>query len=145
MITSAPVNSDHPQYGTVVALTGLLKDRIHFLTEAPDLMSYFLIDELPDYDTALLVPKKMEAADALKVLHATSELLPNLNLDDHEQTEAAFRELAEGLEMKPGQVFMPIRVAATGRAQSPGLFDTLAAVGKERLIARIDLAREKLG
>lgn len=144
MIADVPVDANHPQYATVVELSGLLKDRIHFLTEAPDLMSYFLIDELPDYDVALLVPKKMEPADALKVLDAVAEMLPGQNVDDHEVTEAAFRALAEQLEMKPGQVFMPIRVAATGRAQSPGLFETLAAVGKDRLIERIDLARTKL-
>lgn len=144
MIADAPVDATHPQYETVLELSGLLKDRIHFLTEAPDLMSYFLIDELPDYDTSLLVPKKMEAAEALKVLDAVALMLPNLNLDDLEQTELACRELAEHMEMKPGQVFMPIRVAATGRAQSPGLFETLAAVGKDRMIARVEFARKKL-
>lgn len=144
MIEDAPVDSSHPQYATVVELSALLKDRIHFLTEAPDLMSYFLVDELPDYDAALLIPKKMDAETALKVLDSVALALPNLNLDDLEQTELALRELAEHLELKPGQLFMPIRVAATGRAQSPGLFDTLAAVGKERLIERIDLARRKL-
>lgn len=144
MIDNAPADASHPQYDTVVELTGLLKDRIHFLTEAPDLMSYFLIDELPEYDTALLVPKKMEAAQAKDVLDRVALMLPNLNLEDVEQTELALRELAENMELKPGQVFMPIRVAATGRAQSPGLFETLAAVGADRLKERIDLARTKL-
>lgn len=144
MIENAEADTNHPQYETVVELSGLLKDRIHFLTEAPDLMSYFLVDELPDYDTALLVPKKMEAADAVRVLDAVALMLPNLNLDDLEQTELALRELAEHMELKPGQLFMPVRVAACGRAQSPGLFETLAAIGQERLIQRVDLARKKL-
>jgi len=144
MIENAPVDASHPQYATVVELSGLLKDRIHFLSEAPDLMSYFLIDELPDYDAALLVPKKMEASQAKDVLDRVALMLPNLNLGDLEQTELAMRELAENMELKPGQVFMPIRVAATGRAQSPGLFETLAAVGHDRLVERIDLARKKL-
>ncbi len=42
--------------------------------------------------------------------------------------------------MKAGQLFMPIRVAATGRTQSPGLFDTLAAIGKDRVATRLDQA-----
>lgn len=144
MIENAPVDASHPQYDVVLELSGLLKDRIHFLNEAPDLMSYFLVDELPDYDAALLIPKKMDAETALAVLDRVALALPNLNLGDLEQTELAFRELAENMELKPGQLFMPIRVAATGRAQSPGLFETLAAVGKDRLIARVDLARKKL-
>ena len=144
MIDDAPVDTAHPQYEIVLELTGLLKDRIHFLTEAPDLMSYFLVDELPDYDTALLVPKKMDAAQAKEVLDRVALALPKLDLSDLEQTELALRSLAENMELKPGQLFMPIRVAATGRNQSPGLFETLAAVGKDRLIERVDLARKKL-
>lgn len=144
MIEDAPADADHPQYATVVDLSGLLKDRIHLLTEAPDLMSFFLVDELPDYDAALLVPKKVEPAQAKEILDRVALMLPNLNLGDLEQTELAMRELAENMEMKPGQVFMPIRVAATGRTQSPGLFETLAAVGKDRMIERVDLARKKL-
>lgn len=144
MIEDAPADADHPQYETVVELSGLLKDRIHLLNEAPDLMSYFLVDELPDYETELLIPKKMDSETALKVLDNVALALPNLNLNDLEQTETALRALAENMELKPGQLFMPIRVAATGRKQSPGLFETLAAVGKDRLIERVDLARKKL-
>lgn len=144
MIADAPVDASHPDYERVVELTALLKDRIHFLTEAPDLMSFFLVDELPDYDANLLVPKKVEPELALRALEAVALALPNMNVNDVEQTELALRELAENLELKPGQLFMPIRVAATGRAQSPGLFETLAAVGQDRLIARVDLAINKL-
>jgi glutamyl-tRNA synthetase len=54
------------------------------------------------------------------------------------------RALSGELGMKPGQLFMPIRVAATGRTQSPGLFETLAAVGKDRLMERTGTAIGKL-
>ena len=45
------------------------------------------------------------------------------------RTEAALRALAEQLGLKAGQLFMPIRVAVTGRTESPGLFETLRAIG----------------
>jgi glutamyl-tRNA synthetase len=143
-IEAGPADETHPRFPEIVKVTGLLKDRIHFLTEAPDLMSYFLQDELPDYDAALLVPKKVEPTQALTTLEAFAAKLPGLDLADLEGTEAAMRELADALGMKAGQLFMPIRVAATGRAQSPGLFETLEAIGKDRLIRRTGLALEKL-
>lgn len=136
-IAEGPTDTTHPQYAQVREASALLKDRIRHLTEAPELMSYFLIDELPSYDPSLLVPKKMEPADAKRALEAVAAVLPELNLDDEEATEARLRELAETLGLKAGQLFMPIRVAATGRTQSPGLFETLRAVGANRLQPRV--------
>jgi glutamyl-tRNA synthetase len=124
----------------VLVASGLLKDRIRHLTEAPDLMSYFLVDDLEPYDAALLVPKKVEPVAALTALKAFRDALPGIDLASHDASEARLRALADELGMKAGQVFMPIRVAATGRAQSPGLFDTLAAIGKDRVATRLDQA-----
>lgn len=143
-IESGPVDATHPRFAEVVVASGLLKDRIKHLTEAPELMSYFLQDDLEDYDAALLVPKKMEAAQVLPLLQATRAALADVDLSDHDATEARFRALADELGVKAGQLFMPIRVAATGRTQSPGLFDTLAAIGGERVGTRLDQAIARL-
>jgi len=143
-IEPGPADASHPRFADVREAAALLKDRIKLLTEAPDLMSYFLRDELEDYDAALLVPKKVEPAAALTLLEAVAKVLPELDLNDLEATEARLRALADELGVKAGQLFMPIRVAATGRTQSPGLFETLRAIGKERVIARVDDAIAKL-
>jgi glutamyl-tRNA synthetase len=144
MIEEGPADETHPRFGQVKEVSGLLKDRIKFLTEAPDLMSYFLQDELADYDSALLIPKKVEPARALEVLQAFQQALPELELDDLEGTEARLRSIADDLGLKAGQMFMPIRVAACGRAQSPGLFETLRLIGNDRLIQRVETAVRKL-
>ena len=125
--------------------TRLLKDRMRTLAEAPELMGYFLQDELPDYDAALLIPKKTEPAQVKTALDAVAGWLPDADLDNLEQTEADLRGLAESLGLKAGQLFMPIRVAATGRTESPGLFETLRAIGKDRLTRRLDTARQSFG
>ena len=143
-IEPGPEDETHPRFADVREAAALLKDRIRFLTEAPDLMSYFLQDELEPYDAALLVPKKMEPAQALAALEAVVAVLPALELGDLAGTEARLRALADELGLKAGQLFMPIRVAATGRTQSPGLFETLRAIGKERVVARVDQAIAKL-
>jgi glutamyl-tRNA synthetase len=103
-----------------------------------------LQDELAEYDSALLVPKKVEPAKALEALEAFQQALPGLDLNDLEGTEARLRNVADELGLKAGQMFMPIRVAACGRAQSPGLFETLRVIGKDRLTSRVDTAVQKL-
>jgi glutamyl/glutaminyl-tRNA synthetase len=57
-----------------------------------------------------------------------------------EQVEVALREVVERLEVKPKDVFQPIRVALTGTTVSPGIFESVAALGREETLARIDAA-----
>jgi glutamyl-tRNA synthetase len=122
----------------------LLKDRLETLAEAPDLMSYFLRPELEHYDVALLVPKKMTRDQALVALEAVALALDDLNLADEAATEASLRALADGLGLKAGNLFMPVRVAVTGRTQSPGLFETLRVIGNDRVQARVATAIDRL-
>ena len=68
----------------------------------------------------------------------------SLDVTDEAATEERLRTLADELGLKPGQLFMQVRVAVTGRTQSPGLFETLKVIGQERVNARIAAANEKL-
>jgi glutamyl-tRNA synthetase len=45
--------------------------------------------------------------------------------------------------MKAKQVFQPLRVALTGTTISPGIFETVALVGRERALARLDAALDR--
>jgi glutamyl-tRNA synthetase len=62
-----------------------------------------------------------------------------------EQVEEALRGVVERLELKPREVFQPIRVAITGTAVSPGIFESVAALGREETLARIDAALAHAG
>jgi glutamyl-tRNA synthetase len=57
-----------------------------------------------------------------------------------ESVEAALRQAVERAAMKPKQVFQPLRVALTGTTISPGIFETVALIGRDRALARIDAA-----
>jgi glutamyl-tRNA synthetase len=46
--------------------------------------------------------------------------------------------------VKPGKLYQPIRVAITGTAVSPGIFESLAVLGKNRSVERIERAVERL-
>ena len=137
----------HPDYSLVRDTTALLKDRLETLADAPDLMRSFLQDDLDPYDPALLVPKKMGVLETLDALVAVERVLADgLDVADEAATEARLRGLAGELGLKAGQLFMPIRVAVTGRTQSPGLFETLRVTGttrcRERIAAAITLLRD---
>ena len=52
-------------------------------------------------------------------------------------TEKAFRGLVDELGIKPAELVHPVRVALTGRAMGPGLFETIALLGKEKTVQRL--------
>jgi len=56
------------------------------------------------------------------------------------EVESALRGLVEQLNVKPGQVYQPVRVAIAGTTVSPGIFESVALLGRERTLARIDEA-----
>jgi glutamyl-tRNA synthetase len=59
--------------------------------------------------------------------------------------ETALRDFCGRHEIKPKELFMPIRIATTGRTATPPLFDTLAVLGKEICRRRLGLAADALG
>src|ERR671912_127028 len=144
LIAPGPFAPDHPDFARLQPVVALLKDRLETLADAPELMTYFLQPDLEPYDPALLIPKKMTRDDALTALEAVAALLPEVGLDDEEATETRFRGMAHDLGMKAGSLFMPMRVAVTGRTQSPGLFETLRVIGAERVGARVAVAVDRL-
>ncbi len=144
LISPGAFGADHRDFNRVRPAAALLKDRIETLADAPELMGFFLQPELPPYDPALLIPKKMTREDTLTALEAVATILPDVDLDAEEATEARFRALADDLGLKAGSLFMPVRVAVTGRTQSPGLFETLRVIGGERVGQRMTEATERL-
>jgi len=58
--------------------------------------------------------------------------------------EEALAPLLERFEIKPGRLYQPIRVAITGTSVSPGIFESLAALGRDRSVERIEAAAARL-
>jgi glutamyl-tRNA synthetase len=81
------------------------------------------------------VMKKDEAADALTRARAA---LAEVDPFDEQGIEQALRSVVDGLDVKPGAVFQPVRVAITGKTVSAGVFESLALLGREEALARID-------
>jgi glutamyl-tRNA synthetase len=75
-------------------------------------------------------------------LRAAREALEAADPFDPETVERALRGVVERLDVKPGQVFQPVRVAISGTTVSPGIFESVAALGRDETLARIDAALE---
>jgi glutamyl-tRNA synthetase len=78
------------------------------------------------------------------MLEGAGEVLSSVEPFTAEPIEAALRGLAERLDLKPRQAFQPIRVAVTGSKVSPGLFESLELLGREKSLARIEAAKSAL-
>ena len=81
---------------------------------------------------------------ALPALEVARLALAEADGFDPEAVEKALAPLPERLDAKPGRVYQPIRVAITGTSVSPGIFESLAALGREESLARIDAAVARL-
>jgi glutamyl-tRNA synthetase len=121
----------------------LVQERARTLAEVPELTGFFFADKL-DYDTDLLIGKKMTKELAIGALEASSWRLKSLSDFDEESLENLLRPLAEELGLKTGQLFGALRTAVTGRTAAPPLFQTMAVLGKERCLDRIDVALARL-
>jgi glutamyl-tRNA synthetase len=75
-----------------------------------------------------------------EALAAAREALAAAEPFDVEHIEAALRGVVEARELKPGKVFQPVRVAIAGQTVSPGIFESVALLGREETLSRIDAA-----
>jgi len=132
-----------PAFAYARQVIALVKDRLKLLTEVVELTRFFFT-EVEDYDPELLLSPKVGPAVVLHALERAIETLRAADFDDEADLERRLRGLAEELGLKAGQLFMPIRVAVTGRTVSPGLFETLRVLGRERSLERLAAAQEKL-
>ena len=77
-------------------------------------------------------------------LESTLQRVTGLGVWSTESLEGEIRPLAEELNIKTGQLFGAIRVAVTGRKAAPPLFETMAVLGRDRCLARLEEAARLL-
>ncbi|MFP3854305.1 MAG: glutamate--tRNA ligase [Anaerolineales bacterium] len=124
-------------------ITRLLQERLRTLDEAVDMAGFFFEDSV-DPDPESLVGKKLtptESAEALRAAHKVIEKQPTMEV---EPMEAALRELADEKDLSAGQLFGMLRMAVTGQRVSPPLIESMEIVGKEKVLARVEAAAQKL-
>ncbi len=133
----------HADRETMLKITPLIQERLTILSEAAAKVDFFFMDELPDFDPALLVPKKLTMADVPAILQKAHTVLAEAEFT-HDGLEKALKAAAAEMGLKAGQFYQPIRVATCGRKVAPPLYGTLEVLGRETVLRRIEQAQLRL-
>jgi glutamyl-tRNA synthetase len=127
-------------------LVPIIQERLPTLGSVGELIG-FLWQDTVTVDPAMLVPKRWDAAttlDGLRAARAAIDGSTGAVTFEADELEPPMRALAESRGWKAGDLFMAIRVAVTGRTATPPLFDSLVALGRDRVLERLDAAAATL-
>jgi glutamyl/glutaminyl-tRNA synthetase len=100
----------------------------------------FLVERPREYDEKAW--RKVMGDSGPERLREALEALASAEPFDSEGVETALRGVVDRLGVKPNEVFQPVRVAISGKTVSPGIFESVAALGRDETLARIDAALE---
>jgi glutamyl-tRNA synthetase len=122
-----------------IALLDLLKVRARTIDDIVRQAGPYFRDTIT-YDAEAVAKQWKDRAASADILAKTREALGSTAAWEAEALEESLRVLADqlGLGEKAGKVFQPLRVALTGLAASPGIFDVLLMLGRDRSLSRID-------
>ena len=124
-----------PPTPALCQLAELLRERARTLAEMAEQAAFLVVENLA-YDEA--AARKHLTTDVVHVLEDLHERLAHLEPWTPDALEAAFEEVrARYGDLPMGRLAQPVRVALTGRAASPGIFETLAVVGQARSLSRL--------
>ena len=127
------------------AIASLLQQRTEILTEIPEKVDFF--DTLPEYDAELFVHKKSKSdkessREMLEIMIPVFEALPAW---EDEQIMNAMVGKAEELGVKNAKLMWPVRIAAAGKAVTPGgAVEICRILGREECLRRLRIGLEKL-
>jgi len=118
---------------------GLVQERLKYLAELPELTSFFFVN-LPLNPELIAANKQLRNIDTAELKHLLEQSREVLGASDFSLPDLTERlnGLLETTGQKPGVLFSLIRIATTQAPASPGLADTLAVLGKQRSLARLD-------
>ena len=127
------------------AIAALLQQRTEVLTDIPEKLDFF--DSLPDYDRELFVHKKSKSSleSAKQALELMIPRFRALESWEDESIMDAMLKLAQELGVKNSVVMWPVRIAAAGKAVTPGgAVEICRILGREETLRRLGLGLEKL-
>lgn len=144
----AKLVAEPPSCETGPYLTRILEaagDRVKVFGDVVDFGDFFVADGDLQIDEAAFDKRVRKPAGARELLVRYREKLATAEPFLPEQLERLTHEFVESNRIKIGDIVHAVRVAVTGKAVGFGLFETLAILGRDRCLARIDLAIQKAG
>ncbi|MEW6570305.1 MAG: glutamate--tRNA ligase [Nitrospirota bacterium] len=118
-----------------------LKERSRTLTELAHLLKYYITDYV-EYENK--AKEKFLNEKNLENLIESKRLLEGMEAFIAPEIEKVFKSHIEERNIKLGHIAQPLRVALTGRTESPGIFDVIEIIGREKVLKRLDRAIETI-
>jgi glutamyl-tRNA synthetase len=115
-----------------------LHARSKTLLEMADGAHFFYRDDVRPYDEK--AAKKFLKPETARVLTLLAEQLSGLDDLKEKSQEGAFKKVMDETGLGFGKIAQPVRVALTGTAVSPGIFEVIAVLGKARVLTRLKAA-----
>ena len=119
-----------------------LKERAKTLFELAHSLCFYISEDIDFNEKAKL---KFLNEKYLPYLKDVKEELESLDAFIAPEIEKVFISLVEKHNTKLGSIAQPVRVAVTGKAESPGIFEVLEILGREKVLKRLERAIEKIG
>ncbi len=119
-----------------------IRPRAKTLREAAESLDYLFADE-PSYDER--AKKKFLLSERAQYLQPLHDLIASTEPFEATVLEEAVKQWVEADELKLGAVAQPARVALTGRTASPGLFDVMVMLGRDKTLERLKAAAALAG
>ena len=138
-----PQIPDLPDKTYLLRIVPLVQERLKTLGDAALLIPFLFQDEI-EYETGELVQKGMDESGAKRALEASLVRLSELSSFDDGSIEGCLRPLADEAGVKVGQLLGSLRVAITGLRVSPPIFQSIEVLGRERTLAAIKKAVDRL-
>ena len=134
-----------PSDTTLLHVVPIIQERIVTLADAVDMAGFFF-RPAPTPTPESLVGKGLTAAQSLDTLRLAAGIIAAIPETEftHEAIETPLRGLAEELGLKPGVVFGILRMAVTGQAVSPPLFESMVILGRAATLDRLETAERQL-
>lgn len=118
-----------------------VQERVRTLAQVPEMVDFLFLDEPVDDERSWAKAMKPPAAS---LLAASLDELGGCEWT-RDAIEVAAHRVAESHELKMSKAQAPLRVAVTGRAEGPPLWESIEALGRERTLRRVHRALERLG
>jgi glutamyl-tRNA synthetase len=132
-----------PKY-EVLALIELHQKRARTLREMAEQMEYYFVDDASVEYESEAVRKHLKGDELSDRLRALRDVLSSVQPFDVVATEAVLRKVAEQQSVGAGKLIHPLRLALTGRAVSPPVFNVAAVLGRERTLRRLERLIDQL-
>ena len=125
------------------SILDLVYERLVTLADFAELTDFFYKEI--DYSTTTLLKKAQDQPGLVdEQIQETKRVIASLDVVDANSLEKCIRRLQEKHDWHKGQYFMMLRIAMTGRTATPPLFETMAVLGKDLILERLDLALKRL-